>query len=79
MRRINLSIFLFALLAGCTTTSGTNRDTQSQRVAENFCEREGGEVRTRGEGQAARQYCHLVEGRVVEVNQFYRAGGLSID
>ncbi|MCP1315338.1 MULTISPECIES: DUF333 domain-containing protein [unclassified Halomonas] len=77
MVRIALAIAALALLAGCTTAG--QPDTQAQKIAEDFCQREGGEVKARDEGGTTRQYCHLTEGRVIEVHQFYRAGGLSID
>ncbi|MFI0471630.1 DUF333 domain-containing protein [Halomonas sp. HMF6819] len=57
--------------------SGTTGTDQAQKIALNFCEREGGEVITRQEGAGSRQYCHLMEGRVVEVNRYYRGEGLT--
>ncbi|WP_447893678.1 DUF333 domain-containing protein [Vreelandella sp. GE22] len=47
-------------------------------MAVNYCEREGGEVRTRDGSDDGRQYCHLMEGRVIEVNQLYRSEGLRL-
>ncbi|MFG6668713.1 DUF333 domain-containing protein [Halomonas sp. HNIBRBA4712] len=70
-------IVILALLAGCAASGASDVD-QAQQIAVDYCEREGGEVVTRQEGTTSRQYCHLIEGRVIEVNRLYRAEGLRL-
>ncbi|WNL43532.1 DUF333 domain-containing protein [Halomonas sp. PAMB 3264] len=78
MIRYGLILVLLALMGGCATQNSSGQD-QAQQLAVDFCEREGGEVETRQESYTMRQYCHLMEGRVIEVNRLYRAEGLTID
>ncbi|UYF98687.1 DUF333 domain-containing protein [Halomonas sp. GD1P12] len=78
MIRYSLLLASLIMLSGCTSP-GLEGDDQSQQIAVDFCEREGGEVATRQESDTMRQYCHLMEGRVIEVNRLYRAEGLTID
>ncbi|WP_447553332.1 DUF333 domain-containing protein [Vreelandella sp. EE22] len=75
MIRYSWPAVLLVVLTGCAA-QGSNGQEQAQEIAVNYCEREGGEVVTRQEGSTSRQYCHLVEGRVVEVNRLYRGEGL---
>ncbi|MCS2609177.1 DUF333 domain-containing protein [Halomonas dongshanensis] len=64
------------LLSGCSTLTSEQNAQEAQRYAVAYCEREGGEVHTRETSDGTRQYCHLMEGRVVEVNMLYRTEGL---
>lgn len=75
MIRNILFIALLAALTGCASQDVGGAD-QAQQIAVDYCKREGGEVVTRQEGDTMRQYCHLMEGRVIEVNRLYRGEGL---
>ncbi|WP_447926331.1 DUF333 domain-containing protein [Vreelandella sp. EE27] len=77
MIRYSVGAVLLVALAGCAAP-GSNGAEQAQEMAVNYCEREGGEVRTRDGNDDGRQYCHLMEGRVIEVNQLYRSEGLRL-
>ncbi|MGP9665160.1 DUF333 domain-containing protein [Halomonas sp. AOP22-C1-8] len=79
MKRYLLSAMLLLPLAGCATEGSSRNAEEAHRYAVEYCEREGGEVRSRESGGTQRDYCHLVEGRVVEVNMLYRTEGLRND
>ncbi|MBZ5486498.1 DUF333 domain-containing protein [Halomonas aquamarina] len=78
MVRYGLLGLIGMALAGCAAQGTTGGAEQAQQIAVDYCEQEGGEVRTRQEAGKARQYCHLVEGRVVEVNLLYQTEGLRV-
>lgn len=79
MARYGLLALIAIALAGCTTQGTADGAQEAHRYAVEYCEREGGEVRSRESGGTQRDYCHLVEGRVVEVNMLYRTEGLRND
>jgi putative hemolysin len=78
MARYGLLVLIGMALAGCSTLGTADGANQAQQVAVNYCEQEGGEVRSRQEAGKTRQYCHLLEGRVVEVNLLYQTEGLRV-
>lgn len=78
MARYGLLVLIGMALAGCSTQGTTAGAEQAQQIAVNYCEQEGGEVRARQEAGETRQYCHLLEGRVVEVNLLYQTEGLRV-
>ncbi|HCR97557.1 MULTISPECIES: DUF333 domain-containing protein [Halomonas] len=79
MARYGLLALIAIALAGCSTQGTVDGAQEAHRYAVEYCEREGGEVRRRESGGTQRDYCHLVEGRVVEVNMLYRTEGLRND
>lgn len=76
MNRYLLCAALLLPLAGCATEGNSRHAEEAHQYAVDYCEREGGEVHDRQTGDTTRQYCHLIEGRVVEVNTLYRTEGL---
>ncbi|WP_172116217.1 DUF333 domain-containing protein [Halomonas hibernica] len=78
MVRYGLLVLIGMALAGCATQGTTDNAEQAQQIAVNYCEQEGGEVRAHQEAGETRQYCHLLEGRVVEVNLLYQTEGLRV-